>query len=103
MKHGKTLSAFVYLAWFVGLSIFIGCGDPEDTESADSIVIPSELYDTSQLTYEISDAEVQELMALDVPTNWSQIEDSEVTRQILPCAAPQTIREHSSRSYRCSA
>jgi hypothetical protein len=78
MKHNKTLSVFVYLAWFVGLSIFIGCGDPEDTESADSIVIPSELYDTSQLTYEISDAEVQELMALDVPTNWSQTEDSEL-------------------------
>lgn len=78
MKHNKTLSAFVYLAWFVGLSIFIGCGDPEDTESADSIVIPSELYDTSQLTYDISDAEVQELMALDVPTNWSQTEDPEL-------------------------
>jgi hypothetical protein len=78
MKHGKTLSVFVYLAWFVGLSIFIGCGDPEDTESADSIVIPSELYDTSQLTYDISDAEVQELMALDVPTNWSQTEDPEL-------------------------
>jgi hypothetical protein len=78
MKHNKTLSVFVYLAWFVGLSIFIGCGDPEDTESADSIVIPSELYDTSQLTYDISDAEVQELMALDVPTNWSQTEDPEL-------------------------
>ena len=78
MKHNKTLSAFVYLAWFVGLSIFIGCGDPEDTESTASIVIPSELYDTSQLAYDISDAEVQELMALDVPTNWSQIEDSEL-------------------------
>jgi hypothetical protein len=78
MKHNKTLSVFVYLAWFVGLSIFIGCGDPEDTESADSIVIPSELYDTSQLAYDISDAEVQELMALDVPTNWSQTEDSEL-------------------------
>ena len=78
MKHGKTLSAFVYLAWFVGLSIFIGCGDPEDTESADSIVITSELYDTSELTYDISDAEIQELMALDVPTNWSQTEDREL-------------------------
>ena len=78
MKHNKTLSAFVYLAWFVGLSIFIGCGDPEDTESTASIVIPSELYDTSQLAYDISDAEVQELMALDVPTNWSQTEDSEL-------------------------
>ena len=75
MKHSKTLRAFVYLAWCVGLSIFIGCSDTEDT---DSIVIPDELYDTSELTYDISDAEIQELMALDVPTNWDQTEDPEL-------------------------
>ena len=49
MEHNKTLSTFVYLVWCVGFSIFIGCGDTEDT---DSIVIPDELYDTSELTYD---------------------------------------------------
>ena len=69
---------FVGLITFVCLfSLFflIGCGDPEDT---DSIVIPSEFYDTNQLTYDISDAEIQELMALDVPTNWEQTKDPEL-------------------------
>ena len=75
MKLGKTLSAFFYLAWCVGLSFFISCGDTEDT---DSIVIPSEFYDTSGLTHDISDAEIQELMALDVPINWDQTKDREL-------------------------
>ena len=57
------------------LFFFIGCGDPEET---DTIVIPTELYDTSQLTYDLSDAEIQELMALDVPTNWEQTKDREL-------------------------
>lgn len=72
MKRGKILSVFLGFAWGIGLSFFIGCGDPEDT---DSIVIPDELYDTSQLTYDISDAEIRELMVLDVPTNWDQTKD----------------------------
>ena len=41
-------------------------------------MIPDELYDTSELTYDISDAEIQELMALDVPTNWEQTKDPEL-------------------------
>ena len=75
MKYSKIFSVFLGFAWLVGLSFSIGCGDPEDT---DSIVIPSELYDTSNLTYDISDAEIQELMALDVPTNWEQTKDPEL-------------------------
>ena len=75
MKHTKILSTILGVAWGIGLSIFIGCGDPEDT---DPIVIPSEFYDTSGLTYDISDAEVQELMALDVPINWDQTKDREL-------------------------
>ncbi len=75
MEHNKTLRAFVFFAWCIELSIFIGCGDTEDT---DSVVIPSEFYDTSELTYDISDAEIQELMALDVPTNWDQTKDPEL-------------------------
>ena len=31
-----------------------------------------------ELTYDISDAELQELMALDVPTNWEQTKDVEL-------------------------
>ena len=59
----------------LSLSFLVGCGDSEDT---DPIVIPSELYDTSKLTYDISDAEIQELMALDVPINWEQTKDLEL-------------------------
>ncbi|MCG9132385.1 hypothetical protein J5I95_11950 [Candidatus Poribacteria bacterium] len=75
------LTALVYL---LSLSFFVGCGDPEGTESPtivdteptepleplEPIVIPEELYDTSGLTYDISDAEVQELMALELPDHW---------------------------------
>ena len=75
------LTAFVCL---LSLSFFIGCGDPEGTESPtivdteptepleplEPIVIPEELYDTSDLTYDISDEEVQELMALELPDHW---------------------------------
>lgn len=57
------------------LFFLIGCGDSEDT---DSIVIPSELYDTNELTYDISDAEIQELMNLDLPPNWEQTKDPEL-------------------------
>ena len=75
------LTAFVCL---LSLSFIVGCGDPEGTESPtivdtepteplkplEPIVIPEELYDTSDLTYDISDAEVQELMALELPDHW---------------------------------
>ena len=78
---------FVGLTAFVCLlspSFFVGCGDPEGTESPtivdtepteplkplEPIVIPEELYDTSDLTYDISDEEVQELMALELPDHW---------------------------------
>ena len=74
------LTAFVCL---LSLSFFVGCGDPEgtesptivdteSTESSEPIVLPDDLYDTSDLTYDISDAEVQELMALELPNNWMQ-------------------------------
>lgn len=68
----------------LSLPCFVGCGDPEGTESPtivdtepteplkplEPIVIPEELYDTSDLTYDISDEEVQELMALELPDHW---------------------------------
>lgn len=75
MEYSKILSAILGFAWCMGFSIFIGCSDTEDT---DSIVIPDELYDTSQLAYNISDAEIQELMALEVPTNWDQTKNREL-------------------------
>ena len=68
----------------LSLTCFVGCGDPEGTERADlvvnddkgdpeplePIVLPDELYDTSDLTYDISDEEVQELMALEIPDHF---------------------------------
>lgn len=75
------LTTFVCL---LSLFLFVGCGDPEGRKSSVSvapdateplepiepIVIPEELYDTSDLTYDISDEEVQELMALELPDHW---------------------------------
>ena len=77
------LTAFACL---LSLFVFVGCGDPEGTESSVSvytdtedtdpteplepIVLPDELYDTSDLTYDISDEEVQELMALEIPDHF---------------------------------
>ena len=79
------LTSFICL---LSLSFFVGCGDPEGEESSVSvytdntdtdtmeplepIVLPDELYDTSNLTYDISDEEVEELMALELPGNWFQ-------------------------------
>lgn len=74
------LTAFVCL---LSLSFIVSCGDPEgtesptivdteSTESSEPIVLPDDLYDTSDLTYDISDKEVQELMELELPNNWMQ-------------------------------
>ena len=71
----KYVGSLMFLVYFLSLFFFLSCGDTEDT---DSIVIPDELYDTSELTYDISDAEIQELMALDVPANWKETEDREL-------------------------
>jgi len=74
----------ISLVCLLSLSFFVGCGDPEGTESPtivdtkstepleplEPIVIPEELYDTSDLTYDISDEEVQELMALEIPDHF---------------------------------
>ena len=70
------------------MSFFVGCGDPEGTESPtivdtkpteplEPIVLADDLYDTSDLTYDISDAEVQKLMALELPDNWMQEKNPE--------------------------
>ena len=79
------LTAFVCL---LSLFFLVGCGDPEGTESSiivdtesteplEPIVLPDDLYDTSDLTYDISDEEVQELMALELPDNWMQEKNPE--------------------------
>ena len=73
------------LVCLLSLFVFVGCGDPEGQESSVSvytdtdateplepIVLSDELYDTSDLTYDISDREVQELMALELPDDWFQ-------------------------------
>ena len=108
MKHSKILSIFLGFAWCVGLSFFMGCGDTEDT---DSIVIPSEFYDTSSLTYDMSDAEIQELMALDVPINWDQTKDRELRakyyhahllQQFRNIPAVHIVAEHERRKAKAS-
>ncbi|MCY3741092.1 MAG: hypothetical protein OXH00_08740 [Candidatus Poribacteria bacterium] len=80
-----------FLACLLSLTFFVGCGDPEGTERADlvvnddndameplePIVLPDELYDTSDLTYDISDEEVQELRTLELPDNWFQEKNPE--------------------------
>ena len=73
----------IALVCLLSLSFFVGCGDPEGTESPtivdtepteplEPIVLSDDLYDTSDLTYDISDEEVQELMELELPNNWMQ-------------------------------
>ena len=86
-RYFLVLTTFVCL---LSLSFIVSCGDPEgtesptivDTESAETeplepIVLPDDLYDTSDLTYDISDEEVQELMALELPDNWMLEKNSE--------------------------
>ena len=83
-----------FLACLLSLTFFVGCGDPEgmersdlvindDTKSSEPIVIPSELYDTSNLTYDISDEEVQELRQLELPNNWFGTKDPELHAKYL--------------------
>ena len=75
-----------FLACLLSLSFIVGCGNtedgevsglvrPESTKSSDVIVIPTELYDTSNLTYDISDEEVQELWQLELPDKWFDTKD----------------------------
>ena len=88
MMLKKYMDSLIALACFFSMSFFLGCGDPEDrgssdlvspesTEASDTIVLPSELYDTSNLTYDISDEEVQELRQLELPDDWFQTKDPE--------------------------
>ena len=85
------LTTFVCL---LSLSLFVGCGDPENgevprlvrpgsTKSSDVIVIPPELYDTSNLTYDISDEAVQELWQLELPDKWFETKDPELHAKYL--------------------
>ena len=78
----------ITLVCLLSLSFFVGCGDPEGRESSVSvgpdapeplepIVLPEEFYDTSDLTYDISDEEVQKLMALELPHNWGVEKNAE--------------------------
>ena len=82
----KYFLGLITLVCLLSLSFFVGCGilkvweradlvvndDNDATKPLEPIVLPDELYDTSDLTYDISDAEVQELMALELPDNWFQ-------------------------------
>lgn len=66
------------LCLFVGLNFF-GCGEvEEDTELILSVELPDRYYDTSGVFYEITDAQVKELLNLDFPINWHEEKDPEL-------------------------
>lgn len=69
----------IYLACLAALSSFLSCGDVEENPKPFTpITLPDEYYDSSDLTYEISQAEIQELLGLEVPDNWEDTEDPEL-------------------------
>ena len=93
MKHCKTLSAYFYLTCFISLSLFVSCGDTEDTEDTTNATA-NPLLDESNLIFDapdeqllqlkdedweklkdedwvrLTDEEVEELMNLDIPQRW---------------------------------
>lgn len=72
MRCSFIFSTFFYLVCLTSLCFFAGCGDIEDTEPMDPIRLN---YD---LETEVYDLNVDELLALEVPPNWSTIEDAEL-------------------------
>ncbi|MCG9131987.1 hypothetical protein J5I95_09935 [Candidatus Poribacteria bacterium] len=72
---------FFILAVLVGLLFFGGCGDSEDTPINPTSAFVSEFKwppgATGEL-WELTDAEVAELLALNPPSDWYETEDSEL-------------------------
>ncbi len=66
------------LCLFVALN-FLGCGGvEEDTEPILSVELPDRYYDTSGVFYEITDAQLKELLNLDFPIDWYEEKDPEL-------------------------
>ena len=73
MNHIVTSGTPLYLVFFTILSLFIGCGESEDIETSNPM---ADSYDLSKA--DIYDLNVDELLALDVPPNWSETADPEM-------------------------
>ena len=73
MNHIATSGTLLYLVFCIVLCLFIGCGGPEDTELANPMAHSYDLGET-----DIYDLNVDELLALDVPENWSETTDPEM-------------------------
>lgn len=74
-----------YLVCFVSLSFFVSCGDNEDPEFKDPIVLNYEI------STEIYDLDVDELLALEIPSNWWTLEDPELRSKYF---AAQMLKQH---------
>ena len=70
MNHIVTSGTLLYLVFFTILSLFIGCGESEDIEPS------NHSYDLNET--DIHDLNIDELLALDVPSNWSETADPEM-------------------------
>ncbi len=86
MKCTLALSVLIFHSvCFISLSSFLGCGDNEDPGLEDPIVLNYEL-DT-----EIYDLDVDELLALDIPSNWHLTENAELHSKYF---AAQILKQH---------
>ena len=66
MNHVVTFRLFFSLVYLSSLCFFIGCGDTEDTE-------PLNLTDEA-----VYDLNIDELLKLDVPSDWHETQDPEL-------------------------
>lgn len=73
MNHIMTSGTFLYLVFCIVLYLFIGCRGPETTEPSNPM---AHSYDFSEA--DIYDLNLDELLALDVPENWSETADPEM-------------------------
>lgn len=70
---------------FISLSIFVGCGDNEEPELEDPIGVNYEIGT------EIYDLDVDDLLALEIPSNWHLTEDVELRSKYF---AAQILKQH---------
>lgn len=73
MNHIVTSGTLLYIVFFTILSLFIGCGESEDIKPSNPMAHSYDLNET-----DIYALNVDELLALDVPPNWSETADSEM-------------------------
>lgn len=85
MRCSFIFFTFFYLVCLTSLCFFAGCGDTEDTEPMDPIRLN---YD---LETEVYDLNVDELLALEIPSNWWTLEDAELRSKYF---AAQIIKQH---------